>query len=107
MTAKKWTPMLPPKRAAKREVGVNVRFTPAEHAALEHIATYREITVTELVYHVVAQVALPQLREEMDEELAANAPAGPEASHSSERAAATPAPSSPFVPTVPRPAVAN
>lgn len=106
MTAKKWTPMLPPKRAAKREVGVNVRFTQAEHEALERIAAYREITVTELVYHVVAQVALPQLCEEMDEELAANPPANPEPGPSV-KPVTVPAPSAPFVPTVHRPAVAN
>ena len=71
MSAKKLTQMLPPKRSAKREVGVNVRFTQDEHEELVRIAEYRDITVTELVYHVVAQVGLPSLLEEMDAEIAA------------------------------------
>ena len=71
MSAKKITQMLPPKRSAKREVGVNVRFTQDEHDELVRIAEYRDITVTELVYHVVAQVGLPSLLEEMDAEIAA------------------------------------
>lgn len=71
MSVKKLTQMLPPKRSAKREVGVNVRFTQDEHEDLVQIAEYRDITVTELVYHVVAQVGLPLLREEMEAEIAA------------------------------------
>jgi len=71
MSAKKLTQMLPPKRSARREVGVNVRFTHDEHDELLQIAEYRDITVTELIYHVVAQVGLPTLREEMDAEIVA------------------------------------
>jgi len=63
--------MLPPKRTTKRAFGVNVRFTQAEHDVLQQVATYRNTTITELVYHVVAQVALAQLVNEMNEEQAA------------------------------------
>jgi len=77
MSAKKLTQMLPPKRSAKREVGVNVRFTQDEHEALVRIAEYRDITVTELIYHVVSQVGLPTLLEEMDAEIAATQGATP------------------------------
>lgn len=67
---KKLASLLPPKRPAKRDSGVNVRFTQDEYDELERIATYRDISVTELVYHVIAQFALPQLRDEMEAELA-------------------------------------
>jgi len=71
MAIKKTTSMLPPKRTTKRAFGVNVRFTQAEHDVLQQVATYRNTTITELVYHVVAQVALAQLVNEMNEEQAA------------------------------------
>ena len=71
MAIKKTSSMLPPKRATKRAFGVNVRFTQAEHDVLQEVATYRNTTITELVYHVVAQVALAQLVNEMNEEQAA------------------------------------
>ena len=61
--------LLPPKRSARRVAGVNVRFTQDEYDELERIANYREITVTELVYHVMARVMLPRLRNEMETEL--------------------------------------
>ena len=70
MSSKKPTSLLPPKRPAKRDAGVNVRFTQDEYDELERIANYRDISVTELVYHVVSQFALPQLRDEMETEIA-------------------------------------
>ena len=71
MAIKKTSAMLPPKRATKRAFGVNVRFTQTEHDVLQQVATYRNTTITELVYHVVAQVALAQLVDEMNAEQAA------------------------------------
>ena len=68
MAIKKTSAMLPPKRATKRAFGVNVRFTQTEPDVLQQVATYRNTTITELVYHVVAQVALSQLVDEMHEE---------------------------------------
>lgn len=78
MSPKKLTSLLPPKRAAKRELGVNVRFTQEEYDALESVATYRDITITELIYHVVAQFAIPQLREEIEAEIAASKQVAPD-----------------------------
>jgi len=75
MSTKRARMMLPPKPSAKRDMSVNVRFTQAEYQALGRIAAYRAVTVTELVYHVVSQAALPQLQEEMAAELATDSTA--------------------------------
>ena len=77
MAIKKIPSMLPPKRAAKREFGVNVRFTHEEHDVLQQVAIYRNMTITELVYYVVGQVALPQLVDEMNEEQIAESTPAP------------------------------
>lgn len=66
MSSKKLV-LLPPLRVAKRDRGVNVRFTQDEFDWLNQIAEYRATTVTELVYYVT-QAVLPELQNEMDEE---------------------------------------